>query len=119
MKVKPVDDFVVFVAERMGVLGDVRVKRMFGGHGIYVDEVFCALIANDALWFKVDDQNRGDYEARGLPAFRPWDDDSLVMSYHLVPDEVLERPAAMEQWGRKSIEAGLHARAKAKRPKRG
>jgi DNA transformation protein len=114
MKAVPVDDFVVFVTERMAVLGDVRAKKMFGGHGIYVDDVFCALIANDALWFKVDDQNRADYEARGLPAFRPYDDQTMVMSYCLVPDEVLERPAAMELWGRKSIEAGLRARAKAK-----
>lgn len=114
MKATPVDDFVVFVAERMGVLGEVRTKKMFGGHGIYVDEVFCALIANDTLWFKVDDVNRPDYEARGLPAFKPFDDQTMVMSYCLVPDEVLERPAAMEQWGRRAIEAGVRARGRTK-----
>jgi DNA transformation protein and related proteins len=118
MKARPVDDFVVFVTERMAVLGEVRAKKMFGGHGIYVDEIFCALIANDALWFKVDAVNRPDYEARGLPAFRPFDDQTMVMSYCLVPDEVLERDAAMEQWGRRAIEAGVRARGKAPPKKR-
>ena len=47
MKLKRYDDFVEHVAELLSPLGTVRVKAMFGGHGIYVDEVFMAIIASD------------------------------------------------------------------------
>ena len=35
---------------------------MFGGVGIYIDDVFCALISPDSgsLYFKVDDSNRAE-----------------------------------------------------------
>ena len=45
MKLKRHDDFVEHVAELLSPLGTVRVKAMFGGHGIYVDEVSLAMIA--------------------------------------------------------------------------
>ena len=72
-------------------LGDVTPRNMFGGTGLYSDGVFFGLIARDVLYFKVDDTNRGDYEARGSEPFRPYDDRPYSMSYHEVPVEVLEK----------------------------
>jgi DNA transformation protein and related proteins len=37
--------FVDHCAELLAPLGAVRVKRMFGGWGLYVDDIFLALIA--------------------------------------------------------------------------
>ena len=36
-------------------LGTIRVKRMFGGHGVYADEVFFAIVVDDVLYLKADE----------------------------------------------------------------
>ena len=51
MPVSPqTQETVRWCSELLGVLGPVRVKRMFGGHGLYVDDIFIAIIAGDAFY---------------------------------------------------------------------
>ena len=114
MKLKRHDDFVEHAAELLSPLGTVRTRAMFGGHGIYVDEVFMAIIAGDTLWFKVDNGNRADYEALGYGPFKPFGDQAMTMSYHEVPAEVFDDRLAIVEWGRKAIEAALRGKPKAK-----
>jgi DNA transformation protein len=75
---------------------------MFGGAGLYFDGLFFALIADDILYFKVDDSNRPDYEAAGMGPFRPFPDKSTVMRYYEVPIEVLENRDALREWAEKA-----------------
>jgi DNA transformation protein len=103
------DDFVEHVCDLLAPLGAVRTRAMFGGYGIYVDDVFCAIIANDTLYFKVDDGNRADYEALGYQPFKPFDDKPMVMSYYEVPAEVMDRRDALAAWGAMALEAGRRA----------
>lgn len=112
MKVQRHDDFVLHVCELLAPLGEVRPKRMFGGWGFYVDEVFMAIVAYDALWFKVDDGNRGQYEAAASQPFRPYADRDTTMSYWQVPGDVLNDRRAIVEWGRAAIAAAERARAK-------
>ena len=114
MKLKRHDDFVEHVAELLSPLGTVRTRAMFGGHGVYVDEVFMAIIAGDTLWFKVDDDNRADYETLGYGPFKPFEDQAMTMSYHEVPADVFDDRLAIVEWGRKAIEAALRGKRKAK-----
>jgi DNA transformation protein len=99
------DDFVEHVCDLLAPLGTVRPKSMFGGYGIYVDEAFCAIVADDTLYFKVDDGNRPDYEALGAGPFKPFEGKQMVMSYHEVPAQVMDDRRAMVEWGRRAIEA--------------
>ena len=64
--------FRTFVLDQLGrVAPRVRGRSMFGGVGIYAGAQFFALIADSTLYFKVDDSNRPDFEARGMGPFRP------------------------------------------------
>lgn len=66
MSVSP--SFRSFVLEQLArTTTAVRGRAMFGGVGIYSGELFFALIADDTLYFKVDDTNRPDFEVRGMP----------------------------------------------------
>jgi DNA transformation protein len=103
------DDFVEHVCDLLGPLGAARARAMFGGYGIYVDDLFCAIVAGDTLYFKVDDGNRADYEALGYGAFKPYDDKPMVMSYYEVPAEVFDRREAFVEWARKALEAARRA----------
>ncbi len=76
---------------------------MFGGVGIYAGQLFFALIADDTLYFKVDDSNRPDFERLGMKPFRPYGEDGEVMQYYEVPADLLEDPEALRPWAEKAI----------------
>jgi DNA transformation protein len=76
---------------------------MFGGVGIYAGDLFFALIADDTLYFKVDDSNRPDFEARGMGPFRPYGDERDKMQYYEVPAELLDDPEVLGPWAERAI----------------
>lgn len=102
--------FLEFAREQLSVLGVITARSMFGGHCLYCDGVVFALIADDTLYLKADDQNRPDFEAAGLPPFRPFDDKPTVMQYYLAPAEMFEDPEELRRWAGGAVEAGRRAR---------
>lgn len=110
------NELVEHCRELLAPLGAVRVKRMFGGHGFYVDELFIALIAFGRLYLKADASTRTRFEAAGCEPFvydgkgKP-----VTMSYFTAPEDAMESPALMQPWARLALEAALRARA-AKKP---
>jgi DNA transformation protein len=104
------NEFVAYILEQLFPLGSVRAKRMFGGYGVYLEEVFFAIIVDDTLYLKADDGNRGYFEALDLRPFRYQSKGKeLTMSYYPLPDEALEDREEMLVWARRSIEAALRA----------
>ena len=102
--------------ELLAPLGVVRARRMFGGHGLYCDELFIALIAGDRLYLKVDDESRPAFVAAGCEPF-VYDakGKALAMGYWSAPADAMESPALMQPWAQQALAAALRARA-AKRP---
>ena len=49
-------EFVRFVLDLMEPVGEVRARAMFGGFGIYQQDTIFAIIADDRLYFKADNQ---------------------------------------------------------------
>lgn len=109
---KPRSDFVDHVVETMRELGPVTAKAMFGGWGLYHEGLFFALIAEDTLYLKVDDDNRAQFEGAGLQPFVyvTKDGDRMAMSYYQAPPDALESPATMTAWARSGYAAALRAR---------
>jgi DNA transformation protein and related proteins len=105
-----------FVLEQLGRVTPVTGKSMFGGVGIYAQGLFFALIAENRLYFKVDDATRSDFEQRGMEPFRPFGEDS-AMGYYEVPADVVEDLSQLGPWTAKAIDVAAAA-AKNKRPKR-
>jgi len=97
------DDYLAYVVDQLTCLGRVESKRMFGGVGIYFKDLFFAIIADDCLYFKVDDSNRPDYEAAGMEPFRPFEDKTATMSYYEVPIDVLENRDRLRDWAQKAL----------------
>lgn len=113
MAVSP--EFLEFLKDQLSAFGPVSVRRMFGGAGLFRDNLMFALIAGDTLYFKIDARNRPDYEAAGMAPFTyEGKGKKMQMSYFEVPPDVLEDPADLAGWARKAFEAAL-ARAKAKK----
>jgi DNA transformation protein len=104
-----------FVVEQLERVAPVTAKSMFGGVGFYAQGLFFALIAEDWLYFKVDDSTRPDFERLGMEPFRPFGEEN-AMGYYEVPADVLEDAAQLEPWMKKAL--GVAAKAKPGKPKR-
>ena len=97
-------DFADEAVERLQrVIPGLHARRMFGGVGLYSEEQFFGIVAFDRLWFKVDDSNRADYEARGMPPFQPFPDRPTVMSYYEIPPDLLDDAEELRVWAMRSV----------------
>jgi DNA transformation protein len=109
-------ELVSHVLELLAPMGHARSRRMFGGWGIYLDDVFIALIAFERLYLKVDELSRAEFEAAGCEPFvyegKPGE--VHVMSYWSAPAEALESPGEMRVWAHLALGAALRAKAAAK-----
>jgi DNA transformation protein len=106
-----------FVLEQLGRVTPVTGKSMFGGVGLYAQGLFFALIAEDRLYFKVNDATRPEFEQRGMEPFRPFGEDS-AMEYYEVPADVVEDVGQLQLCMRNAIVVAAAAKGgKCKRPK--
>ena len=101
------------VHELFGGLGALRTRRMFGGLGVYCDELFFALADDGLLFVKVDAISEAEFRAAGSQPFTfPGKDGELnVMSYWRLPETAYDEPEEARRWGRLGVEAALRARA--------
>lgn len=106
------NEFVAHCLELLGPVGATRSRRMFGGHGVYVDDIFIGLIAFDRLYLKADAFTRASFEAAGCQPF-VYDGagKSVTMGYFPAPEEAMESPPLMQPWARLALAAALRARA--------
>ena len=111
------DDYLDYVLDQISCAGPVVPKKMFGGVGLYLEGVFFALIADDVLYFKVDESNRHDYEAEGMGPFKPFGKKSYSMQYYEVPIDVLEDREKVREWADKALTVAIRKSSAAKKKK--
>ena len=95
--------FREFVLDQLAGLDGLRARAMFGGVGLYADEVFFGILAADVLFFKVDDTNRREYETAGSSPFKPYADRAMTMPYYNVPIVVLEDAVMLGEWAARAL----------------
>jgi DNA transformation protein len=111
-KTGAMDELLTHVTELLSSIGRVRHRRMFGGYGFYVDDIFVAIIARDRLYLKVDDATRAAFETAGCEPF-VYDSagQSVALGYFSAPEEAMESPPMMRPWALQALSAALRARA--------
>lgn len=111
------DGFLAFLHELLEPCGRVTTRRMFGGHGVYCEGIFMAIVIDGRLYLKVDDATRDRFSAAGSAPF-VYDSRgrTIEMGYWSAPEEALDSPEQMQPWARLAIAAALRkpevARAK-------
>src|SRR5437764_7822862 len=63
-------EYVAHVLEMMRPTALATTRAMFGGHGVYVEGVIIAIVIDDVLYLKTDDENRAAFLDLGLEPFR-------------------------------------------------
>jgi len=97
------DGFRSYALDQLSSVEGLRARPMFGGYGLYAGEAFFGILAADVLYLKVDDSNRSDYEKARAPAFKPFVDRPMSMSYFAVPVSVLEASHTLTVWAARAI----------------
>ena len=114
--------FHAFVEELFAGLGPVRIRRMFGGAGVYAGEVMFGLIDDETLYLKTDEALRAELQAQGSAAWvysrapGRWEE----TSYWRLPETALDDPDEAGAWARRPwavAEAKAAATPKRKRRK--
>lgn len=111
--------FVEDLLARLAPLGELRAQRMFGGIGLYCDELFFGLIDDGVLFFKVDAESAQAYRAAGSAPFQPFPDKPPMGGYYEVPLGVQERDEELRKWARRALEVarGAGVRKRGRRPR--
>ena len=97
--------FKDFVAEQLGPVGPIDIRRMFSGAGIFADGLMFALIVSDTLYFKTDAAGAKAFEDEGSGPFSyPTTRGTHTLgSYWRVPERLFDEPDEMTAWARRAI----------------
>ncbi len=106
-------EFIENLQDVFAQFGPIRAKSMFGGYGIYHDDLMFALVADDELYLKADQQSADDFIAQDLPAFEYAKQGKIYkMSYYQAPEAIYDDPAVAREWAERAFNAALRARKK-------
>jgi DNA transformation protein len=109
-------DLVSYLPDVFRLLGEIRTRRMFGGHGVYLDELFFAIVSDEVLYLKADAETVPQFRELGLAPFEYVKDGRVTqLGYYAAPAEVLEDADAARHWGQMAIDAALRAAQRAAR----
>ncbi|MDF2231565.1 TfoX/Sxy family protein [Albimonas sp. CAU 1670] len=104
MAVNP--DLADWASDMFGQLGEISVKAMFGGAGIYCDGVMFALIGrDDEIYLKAEGVLASALRAGGSTPFTYTRDGAArTMGYWRIPEDGLDDPEEACMWASRSLD---------------
>jgi DNA transformation protein len=99
------------IREVFAELGEITIRKMFGGKGIYHDGLIVGVEVRGEILLKADAVSAPDFEAAGA---KRWAYDGkgrpVHMPYWTIPESAIDDPDELAVWTRKAYEAALRAR---------
>lgn len=103
-------EYINHTPELMQLMGQVGERRMFGGHGLFLQGLVFCLVANQVLYLKVDNTTRSSFTARNLEPFTyQRQGKPCQLAYYQAPDEVFEYPEQIRTWAVTAFNVAQHA----------
>jgi len=111
------DSFAEFLREQLAPLGRLTMRRMFGKTGVFCDGVMFGMVADNTLYFRVDDGNQTVFaEAASFPPLNYEKKGSTIdLSFWRVPERLFDEPDELVTWARAALAAAHRVAAKRKR----
>jgi DNA transformation protein and related proteins len=100
--------------EQLAPLGHVTLRRMFGKTGVFCDGLMLAMVRDDALYFRVDDDNRALFkEAEAFPPLNyQKGGGSIDLAFWRAPERLFDEPDEFLAWARAALGAARRVAAK-------
>ncbi|MEM8634053.1 MAG: TfoX/Sxy family protein [Pseudomonadota bacterium] len=106
------ETFHDFVDELFAPLEPLKIKKMFGGAGVWSGDQIFAILADDVIYLKVDPNLRAELEGEGGEIFiwtNPKTGVMNEMQYVSLPTSALDDHEEAAMWARKALDVGLKA----------
>ncbi|MEO8023918.1 TfoX/Sxy family protein [Polaromonas sp.] len=111
------------IADSLGTMGKIEVKKFFGGAGLVLGGVYFGFIMKGTLYLRTDSETRPRFEALALAPFSYATRAGriTVASYYEAPAEARDDAQMLLVWARQAYAAALRTRrpavARARRSK--
>lgn len=100
------------IEEIFAPLGRVAVRRMFGGYGIYADDLFFALESDGDIFLKVDSTTQPLFEAAGSSPFvYEKAEKAIALSYWRLVASAYDDEDELRRWTSLALESARRAQA--------
>lgn len=108
--------YIESVRELLAFVPELEIKKMFGGAGATAGGMMFAILDDDELWLKGDDESRPVYQGEGFEQFTypTKDGERMSMSYWKAPAEIWDDEDALRRWIGMAIDTALRAKARSK-----
>lgn len=105
------------LCDLFAAIGDIEIRRMFGGQGIYSDDVMVAVVVGGELMLKADPETAPAFEAAGFTRWTyPRGERVVRMPFFRVPDEAYDDATILAEWTPRALAAAR--RSAAARPRK-
>lgn len=109
-------EFRDYVTDLFAPFGEVKIKQMFGGAGVYFKDQMFALLADERIYLKANDLTRPSFDAEGMKpfVFESKAGETIMTSYIEVPPRLLDDSDELAKWARRAYEVAIAGRARKK-----
>ncbi len=100
------------IADIFAEFGPVRVRRVFGGHGIYADDMVFALELRGEIFLKADAESEAAFASAGSSPFtylRRSNGKSTTLPYWRMPETAFDDPDDLKRWCNLALDAARRA----------
>lgn len=99
------DGFADYLREQLAPLGRIALRRMFGKTGVFCQGLMFAIVADDALYVRVDAQSRAAFQEAAPPLTYARRGRRIDLPFWRVPDRLMDEPEALVGWARIALAA--------------
>ena len=108
------DSFAEFLREQLAPLGPLSLRRMFGKTGVFCDGVMLAMVSDNTLYFRIDDDNKAFFkEAAAFPPLNyAKKGESIDLAFWRAPERLFDEPEELVAWAKQALAAAHRVAAK-------
>jgi DNA transformation protein and related proteins len=111
------DTFADFLREQLAPVGRITMRRMFGKTGVFCDGVMLAMVRDNTLYFRVDEENRSTFkEAESFPPLNYAKRGATIdLAFWRAPERLFDEPDELVAWARAALAAARRVAARRER----
>jgi len=111
------DSFAAFLCDQLAPLGRITLRRMFGKTGVFCGGLMLAMVRDNTLYFRVDDDNRAVFkEAEAFPPLNYAKKGGTIdLAFWRAPERLFDEPDELVTWAQAALAAARRVAAKRER----
>jgi DNA transformation protein len=101
--------------------GPIRLRRFFGGEGIYAGEIMIGMVFDDIIYLTTDEETRGAFLKEKSQPFKftkPSTGEVVSTHWYAMPDRLYDDPEELALWARTALSVAANSETMKKKIRR-